>query len=261
MNLTPNQVLADKVRTEVSRALRNDDSVIGEVFRLLEKGLSDNEIGDYFETSTKNFVWNARRNIRAMLDGDLPTAPTVARGCAGAIRGLLRRQKDIFSGDVLAELEHRINQLNETSEDSAESEAEIERVRSGASVHANVVGIYVYTLPHYFKNPVEPAADDALSDRTLFKIGKSDADVIKRFNSQLRNTSLPEDPWLVRIYTGTEGKGDVEKRFHKLVGAADHRRSRGKVAGTEWFLTSLKFLDALASDMNLTRHFSIEDVI
>lgn len=91
------------------------------------------------------------------------------------------------------------------------------------------------------------------------KVGKSDSNVIRRFREQLRTTALPEDPRLLRIYVGVDGKGDVEARFHRLLMAADHRRSRGKTAGSEWFLTSLTFLDAIAQDMDLSVHFALEE--
>jgi hypothetical protein len=93
------------------------------------------------------------------------------------------------------------------------------------------------------------------------KVGKSDSDVIRRFRQQERNTALPEDPRLLRVYTGIEDKGDVEKRIHALLSAADHRRNRSRAAGTEWFLTNLKFLDALAADMQLTTFFKVEETV
>ena len=34
-------------------------------------------------------------------------------------------------------------------------------------------------LPHYYNQPLQPSEDDVLADRTLMKVGKSDADVIR----------------------------------------------------------------------------------
>jgi len=48
-------------------------------------------------------------------------------------------------------------------------------------------------------------------------------------------------------------------RFHALLSAADHRRNQGRAAGTEWFLTSLRFLDAIAEDMGLTLFMALEE--
>ncbi|HWW10604.1 MAG TPA: hypothetical protein VNY76_10195, partial [Candidatus Acidoferrales bacterium] len=37
-----------------------------------------------------------------------------------------------------------------------------------------------------------------------------------------------------------------EHQFHELLEAADHDRSRARTGGTEWFLTSLRFIEAVA---------------
>ena len=49
--------------------------------------------------------------------------------------------------------------------------------------------------------------------------------------------------------------------MHRLLRAADHRQNSGRASGTEWFLTSLKFLDAIATDMGLITYLSIDDAI
>jgi hypothetical protein len=105
---------------------------------------------------------------------------------------------------------------------------------------------------------VYKSEDDALDDRTLMKVGKSDSDVIIRFRQQQRTTALPEEPLLLRIYSADGDMGSFESRFHSLLSAADHRRNTAKIAGTEWFLTSLKFLDALAKDFQMKIEFELK---
>ena len=95
------------------------------------------------------------------------------------------------------------------------------------------------------------------------KVGKSDRDVITRFREQTRTTALPEEPVLLRIYENTNGGSElteVEKMFHSLLEAADHDRSTARTGGTEWFLTSLKFLDKVADTlkMKITRNLESE---
>lgn len=108
-------------------------------------------------------------------------------------------------------------------------------------------GIYVYTLPHYRRHPYDPK-----SGRTLLKVGHSNRDVIRRFRQQIRTTALPEDPVLLRIYpTAEDASLGYESQFHDLLEAADHDRSEARTGGTEWFLTSLKFLDAIAEVFGL----------
>ena len=108
-------------------------------------------------------------------------------------------------------------------------------------------GIYVYSLPHYVRHPY-----DEESGRTLLKVGRADRSVIKRFREQTRTTALPEDPVLLRVYPcGEESSSVMEGKFHSLLEAADHDRSKARTGGTEWFLTSLKFLDEIATTLGL----------
>jgi len=245
---------------EVLAALEADDTLLGGVYRGTKAGLTESQIAEDQQTKNFNFVWNYRRNIQVIVDGTPPVAPSVARAAASAVRGFIARHRDRLSESVITELEVRATRCQERSHNVELQEKEDEELEAkGRSAEkSGVIGIYVYTLPHYHNNPMQPSDLDPSHDRTLMKVGKSDSDVIRRFQEQVRITALPEDPRLLRIYTGVEGKGDVEGRFHRLLGAADHRRNRGKSAGSEWFLTSLTFLDALALDMGLVIHFAID---
>jgi hypothetical protein len=76
--------------------------------------------------------------------------------------------------------------------------------------------------------------------------------VIRRFREQIRTTALPEDPVLLRVYPTSETDAlEKERTFHRLLEAADHDRSSARTGGTEWFLTSLKFLDEIAVTLAL----------
>lgn len=251
------------LQSEVAAALEVDDTVLGYVYRSTRDGKSEAQMAEEQGTKYKNFVWNYRRHLRALFEGDLPTAPSVARQCAGATRSFVWRHSAILSVSVKDELERRANECMRRSENPELRDKEDEELdeRGRIAERSGVVGIYVYTLPHYHNSPMQPSDIDPRHDRTLMKVGKSDSDVIRRFQVQARNTALPEDPRLLRIYAGVEGKGDVESRFHRLLAAADHRRNRGKAAGSEWFLTSLTFLDALALDMGLSVHFALDEEV
>lgn len=100
----------------------------------------------------------------------------------------------------------------------------------------------MYALPHYLRYPLDPD-----TGRTLLKVGRSDSDVMKRFQEQTRTTALPEEPVLLRIYT-TEGAdtAEAEGRFHRTLAAFDHSRNVSRMAGRECFLTTTRALDALA---------------
>lgn len=75
----------------------------------------------------------------------------------------------------------------------------------------------------------------------------------ERVRQQARQTGIPEDPLLLRVYQHpSKEPREVEKEFHLLLNAADHTRSETKTGGKEWFETSLEFLDAIAEVLGLT---------
>ena len=70
------------------------------------------------------------------------------------------------------------------------------------------------------------------------KVGRSDKGAVRRFRDQVRTTSLPEDPVLLRVYPVKDGhSARCEKIFHDLLEDGDHSRSAAKMGGTEWFVT------------------------
>lgn len=251
------------VQLEIRKAFEVDDTRMGDVWRATAAGKTPDQIADELGTQTSTFVSKYLRFARAIETGDLPSAPTMIRQCRSSTISFLNRHNSIFSIETIGILNERIALLESLMHNPAAEEAEDRRIRKGTEniESQGIAGIYVYTLPHYRKYPVDPAADESIADRTLMKVGMSNSDVIRRFLHQQRNTSLPEDPQLLRVYVGDGEMLPIEQKMHRLLKAADHRQNNGRASGTEWFLTSLKFLDALAFELELRTHMSIENLI
>jgi hypothetical protein len=249
------------VIAEIRRALENEESRLGEVWRGNERGLTQTEIAEELGVETSNFVWNNLRFARAIEFGDLPTAPSVIRSCLSAIKGFVKRNQPNFSERTTDVLLARICELESRLDNSetVELEDHTVRARESQAEALGVPGIYVYTLPHYYRNPLQPADGEFNAGKTLMKVGMSENDVITRFRTQQRDIVLPEDPWLLRIYGVTSDIRATEKSFHDFLRAADHRQQGGRSVGKEWFLTSLRFLDQIAKDKSLEVLFRIED--
>jgi hypothetical protein len=96
-------------------------------------------------------------------------------------------------------------------------------------------------------------------ERFWLKIGQSGRVVSKRVSEQLRSTAMPEDPVILRVYTdpSRETSGSevdyaaLEKKFHKLLMSAGHSKTSARSGGTEWFATTLEFLDEIAETLDL----------
>jgi hypothetical protein len=86
-------------------------------------------------------------------------------------------------------------------------------------------------------------------ERFWFKVGQTGRVVERRIADQLRSTAMPEDPVILRIYTSHStapsgppvSSAELEKKFHKLLGAAGHSKTNARPGGTEWFATTTEF--------------------
>jgi hypothetical protein len=166
------------------------------------------------------------------------------------LRTLRRFLKDHdMSAPAMAVLRDRLDILESRAADPYARQVEDEEARAvTARAEAQAEpGIYVYSLPHYIRHPY-----DEESGRTLLKVGYTDRDMIRRFREQIRTTALPEDPVLLRVYPCLPGESaGLESKFHGLLEAASHDRSTARTGGTEWFLTSTRFLDKIAETLGL----------
>lgn len=176
------------VRLELERVLQADEALLGEVYRRRLAGESAEEIQVARGAATSGFVWSYERIIKALLEGDLPTAPTVALQVARAFRGLLGRAA--LSSEAQAVLKQNLIALEAraASEPAREHEDKEARVITSQAEAQAIPGIYVYALPHYLRYPY-----DEESGRTLFKvagvIGQSFSDsAIKRERRPCRRT-------------------------------------------------------------------------
>jgi hypothetical protein len=236
----------DEVRKELQAYLAADSSRVGEMYRLLEEALAPDAIAERLGEGAGG-AWQYRRMVRALLDGNLPGAPTVALAAARRYRTVLKTPG--LSAAVRSYLQANLDECERRAADPARLDEEGQRAseQTQQAEARNESGVYVYALPHYIRHPYDQA-----TGRTLLKVGRSDSDVIVRFRSQTRTTALPEEPILLRIYR-TDGTpaASAETAFHRLLDAADHSRTIGKSAGREWFLTHTRFLDQIAATLRL----------
>ena len=259
-DLTQEPGTGNTYREEFERALGEDTTRLGDVWERSEQDAGT--IARELEVPTSGFVFSYRTYIKAIVDGTLPESPTLARQCASSIRGFLKRHA-IFSPEGRSILQGRADECERRTNDPvrrATEEQEYER-QTRTVENKGIRGIYVYTLPHYLRHPIEVSEGDETSDRTYLKVGMSESDVIRRFRQQRGSTELPEPPILLRIYVGSDDMDmrEVEKIIHGHLIAADHSRNSERGAGREWFLTHRKFLDSTAGILGLEIHFANDD--
>lgn len=211
----------------------------------MQEGLSREEMSEREGVATQGWTSNYDYLVQNLRDRRVESTPSGARRSASRIRSWLKSKP--LSGELRAELVEQERILTAVAEDRDAQDAEdAEAVEGTRTAEASSTpGIYVYSLPHYLKHPVDPD-----TGRTLLKVGHSGRDAYYRAGSQGRLTTLPEDPILLRIYPAEES-GRVEAQFHAWLRDADHRGGRTRRAGSEWFVTSTKFLDRVARSLDL----------
>ena len=232
-------------RAEVERLLAADDTVLGRLWKYDQEGRSPQEMTDIEGVATTGWVAAYRTLVRVLRDGEIPASPSSAQTAARRVRSWLKKLD--LSPEFRRDLEEQESLLTSRAEDKqaqiAEVEGAVEATLAAEATHGP--GIYVYTLPHYLRHPYDPA-----TGRTLLKVGHSGVDAHYRANSQGRLTALPEDPILLRIYPVAES-AKAERDFHAWLRDADHAGGRTRRGGSEWFVTSTKFLDRIARSMGL----------
>lgn len=242
---------SETVRAEIVSFLLADQTRLGATYRAEQDGLTDDQIMELFGIQTTGLLWKMRRMFKVLFDANIPTAPAVVLSSERKIRAMLANWP--WSGEAqsyFAELQDAL--AVQASNPEARVREDVAAGRQTAAVEAQGrPGIYVYTLPHYYRYPYDPE-----SGRTLLKVGHSGAKMIARFREQTRTTALPEEPILLRVYPvcDEESSAMIERKFHDLLKGADHNRPFTRSAGQEWFLTSERLLDAIAQVLGLPIH-------
>lgn len=230
---------------EVRALLMADDTLLGRVYRHDLEGRTPTEIAEAEGNENVGFVYTYRAQLRALVDAEIPTSPTISLQAARRVRKWLKTRS--MSPQLRADLGDLESKLMSRAEDISAQQEELETaVTASANAEAaGTPGIYVYTLPHYLKHPF-----DDETGKTLLKVGHSSKDAYYRAGSAGRLTALPEDPILLRIYP-VEESAAREKEFHAWLRDADHLGARSRRGGSEWFVSSTKFLDRVAKAMGL----------
>jgi hypothetical protein len=243
-------LMTPELRAELSEALRRNDGKLGIAFELIEKGMSKRQdLIDGGAAANSGAAGNIRVTLEAILDGKMPSGPTVARQSRSSINGLLKNNPDL-SDAARTYLDGLRNQLEVIASDpKAIENEEVERVATSSNLKrklADSPGVYVFTLPTFLRVPQKEDPE-----RFWFKIGMTERSSGSRTNEIARSVGLPEDFLIVRVYQHeTVSLASLEKKFHRIVESAGHSRAVGERTGTEWFATNLEFLDAIAEALD-----------
>jgi hypothetical protein len=242
------------VVAEIRAMLVKDQLLLGSIFNAMESGLTNTlEIANKSGAANRGVVYNYQKMISAILEGTMPNSASISRNAARSISRLIKEAVSISPAtlEYLNETRARLieNTESETAvlHDQASLEAQSAALVKVASTIQN--GIYVYSFPTYLHfGTVED------QDVYWLKIGSTKNSVWQRIVEQNRQTSMPEDPKLLRIYHKDQMNIDsIEQKFHTTLDRVGHERSaaRRTKAGKEWFASTLDAIDAIAELLDL----------
>jgi hypothetical protein len=136
------------MRSEMSWAsLMADESRLGQAYRCLEEGLDADATAGKCDIGHPSFIWNYRRVIRALADGDLPSAPAVALAAARKIRSIPKMP--LLTGAARTYLEANLEELERRANDADRREEEVQRaqVQTQQAEARNKTGIRAPVAP------------------------------------------------------------------------------------------------------------------
>lgn len=209
---------SSEVRAEIETLLRADARQIGLVFRQIEAGVNDDT--DIVAAGAAKNTWavsNLRKNLASILDGVMPKSAHSARASASAIGLFLEAEISEATRSYLIDLRQKLAakaQSPEALDQDAVAVVEADRVLAARA--EDLSGVYVYSFLHYIQHPNDE------SGRCWLKVGSTNKGAWKRVTSQARQTSMPEDPKLLRIYhSSTLTPEEIESKFHQVLDAAE----------------------------------------
>jgi hypothetical protein len=247
-------MLDESLRPELEGYMLADEFLLGEIFTLYKEGVTDaKELVIRTNAANRGVVYNNLAMIRALLESKVPAGASMSRQCAWAV-GRITKNNPTMSSRLKDYLSHLKLSLEENTNSITAVQHDVDKIdRQSDALARQAVGIqngiYVYSFPTYLHF-------GTIEDQALYwvKIGSTKNSVWQRIVEQNRQTSMPEDPKLLRIYHKAEMNIDeIEKNFHTTLEAVGHERSaaRRTKAGTEWFATTLEAVDAIAKLMSL----------
>jgi hypothetical protein len=276
--------ISPDARWEISRLLRMREDFIGTVYALNDDGYTveeiATEIGHKNTSSTKNFLdaisyllgdadpqrskaleqakYRAKEWLKYYESGEQALSTETVKHLetilATTLQGttapkLPASQKKTVLNDLMGKASRTVSTKNSAMEAllsrAQASTSDLDTQHTSVDTQdtaGTVTGVYVYSYPMYVSTN---------GHECLLKVGASTVDVYQRVADQQRNTEVPEDLVLLRIYPVSSAQAlAVEEKFHKLLSAFGAHAS-STTGGTEWFRTSLSALDTIADVLDI----------
>ena len=251
---------SSSVKKELQDLLEADTSRLGEVYRLSNEGKSAEAISEELGVATSTFVSSYRLMYQALLEGNITEYPSVARRHASRFRSILEHGDLSIEAQTTLEQNLKLLEANSHNDAAIKQESKQDELVSdrleALLAEDKMAGVYVFST--------KPIMSDHENEAgfTLYKVGQS-TDIKTRLSTV--STGNPYKLLLLRVYeipSNSSSLGDeslkpsivkIERIIHDWLNIAGHGWTPpdGTKGGGEWFMTSLEFLDKVASTLGL----------
>lgn len=258
----------EKAIVYLDRHLADDGKFIGKVFKGLSEGRTNVQIADKVGHKNTKSVTIFEYAILG-LRGDVPLESVQYKSRDQLVYAAERYLKKTTKAELkeyleklLAQAKEPIQQetkpprapratepapimrrLTEEPSESPSQDASEERETESKRELERKPGVYVYSYPQYLSmESISPGGT------ALYKIGASGS-VAQRIERQQRQTEVPEDLVLVRVFYHDD-PFEVERKIHNILKAANMHQKTTQ-GGVEWFSCNLATIDAIATAMGL----------
>lgn len=247
-------MLSTEAREELERLIAADELQVGQTFRLMQQGVHAlKDIVAHGAAGGEGVASTNRIILRSILDGTVPNSRGISKFTFRVVNRLRRNGPELTSelATYLDELQTRLDERSKSGEMLVEDVNQLLEASEKLAERTEDIkdAVYVYSFPTYLHyGTIEDP------DYKWFKIGSTANAVWKRVVDQSRQTSMPEDPVVVRIYYSESlSSMEIERKFHRTLERVGHERSSASRtrAGKEWFATTEDALDAIAELMQL----------
>lgn len=244
-----------EVIEEIKNLFRNDETQVGLTFRLMEEGVTRaSDLVNRGAAKNSGVISHHKAIIKSVLEGEHPkNSAFVSTYARRAIDRFLSTTSNITSDTKIILLNRRIELLeiiNDQDAISNDTKTLVDESSKLADVMKNLKNaIYVYTFPTYYR-----AGVDGDSTIRWLKIGQTSQNIWQRLIDQNRQTSMPEDPILIRVYHKAEiDLNEIEAKIQETLRRVKHEQSSARYtkSGKEWFATTEDSIDAIAELLGL----------
>lgn len=230
------------------------EEITADLVEAMERGDIRLALGyhQYISGAASAFYSSFSDQVSSILEGHVPTVPSDAAKTLAAVKKLLADEGASLSLPTRSYLARLVVELDSVASDRRAQEHEMLALRRASvaldALSAESAGVYVYTFPHYLRNPYSMTPG-----QQPFRVGATPGGPEGTISGQMQAYDMPEEPVVLRFWPTAEGDDPfvASVRMQEMLRESGHRSMQSSDEEGAWFHTSLDALDVFAQIVGL----------